>query len=68
MGNQQLTLDLEKVARARELARSIALQVQQEIDQNTTVSIERTVARMVRNRRNQCKRSPTAQCGGGPSG
>jgi beta-lysine 5,6-aminomutase alpha subunit len=46
VGNQQLTLDLEKVARARELARSIALQVQQEIDQNTTVSIERTVARL----------------------
>src|SRR5258708_13656032 len=43
----QLFVEREKVAKARELARSAALGVQAFIDQHTTVSIERTVLRLL---------------------
>src|SRR5919205_910829 len=43
----QLFVEAEKIARARELARSAALGVQAFIDQHTTVSIERTVLRLL---------------------
>src|SRR3979490_2698993 len=43
----QLFVDAEKIARARELARSAALGVQSFIDRHTTVSIERTVVRLL---------------------
>ncbi len=46
MSNQLLVLDNEKIAKARQLARSIASRVQEDIDRHTTVSIERTVARL----------------------
>lgn len=46
MVNQLLQLDQKQVETARNLARSIALQVQKDIDKHTTVSIERTVARL----------------------
>src|SRR2546430_15628192 len=43
----QLFVEPAKVARARELARSAALGVQAFIDRHTTVSIERTVLRLL---------------------
>ena len=43
----QLFVDAEKIARARDLARSAALGVQSFIDRHTTVSIERTVLRLL---------------------
>src|SRR5258706_9306788 len=43
----QLFVEREKVAKARELARSAALGVQAFIDKHTTVSIERTVLRLL---------------------
>src|SRR2546429_9031495 len=43
----QLFVDAEKIVRARELARSAALGVQAFIDRHTTVSIERTVLRLL---------------------
>src|SRR5258707_10162487 len=43
----QLFVEREKVAKARELARSAALGVQAFIDRHTTVSIERTVLRLL---------------------
>ncbi|MCA1829279.1 MAG: lysine 5,6-aminomutase subunit alpha [Myxococcales bacterium] len=43
----QLFVDSSKIARARELARSAALGVQAFIDRHTTVSIERTVLRLL---------------------
>ena len=43
----QLFVEPEKIVRARELARSAALGVQAFIDQHTTVSIERTVLRLL---------------------
>src|SRR5207253_6387213 len=43
----QLFVEPEKIARARELARSAALGVQAFIDKHTTVSIERTVLRLL---------------------
>src|ERR1700674_2245928 len=43
----QLFVDAEKIGRARDLARSAALGVQSFIDQHTTVSIERTVLRLL---------------------
>src|SRR5437764_12438526 len=43
----QLFVDAEKIARARELARSAAMGVQAFIDRHTTVSIERTVLRLL---------------------
>src|ERR1700730_9665976 len=43
----QLFVDAGKIARARELARSAALGVQSFIDRHTTVSIERTVLRLL---------------------
>ncbi len=46
MSNQLLILDKEKVGKARQLANSIALDVQEDIYLHTTVSIERTVARL----------------------
>ncbi|NLL42664.1 MAG: D-lysine 5,6-aminomutase subunit alpha [Firmicutes bacterium] len=46
MSNQLLALDEEKVRKARHLARSIAQGVQADIELNTTVSVERTVARL----------------------
>ncbi|NMB01693.1 MAG: D-lysine 5,6-aminomutase subunit alpha [Firmicutes bacterium] len=44
--NQLLQLDSEKVETARKLASSIAFKVQEDINRHTTVSIERTVARL----------------------
>jgi len=44
--NELLKVDQSKVARARELAERIARDIQREVDQVTTVSIERTVARL----------------------
>ncbi len=46
MVNELLKVDHHKVARARELAKQIALDIQREIEQVTTVAIERTVARL----------------------
>ncbi len=46
MNNRLLALDEEKVREARRLARSIALDVQKDIERHTTVSVERTVARL----------------------
>ena len=46
MMKEQLSLDQGKVRQARELAHSIALQVQEDIRKHTTVTIERTVARL----------------------
>jgi beta-lysine 5,6-aminomutase alpha subunit len=46
MVNQLLAVDEDKVGKARELARRIAQDIQREIDQTTTVSVERTVARL----------------------
>ena len=46
MRNQLLRLDEEKVQRARQLAQTIAFEVQEEISRHTTVSVERTVARL----------------------
>jgi beta-lysine 5,6-aminomutase alpha subunit len=43
----QLFVDPEKITRARALARSAALGVQEIIDQHTTVSVERTVLRLL---------------------
>jgi beta-lysine 5,6-aminomutase alpha subunit len=43
----QLFVDAEKIARARDLARSAAMGVQSFIDRHTTVSIERTVLRLL---------------------
>src|SRR5207302_570345 len=43
----QLFVDAEKIARARELARSAAMGVQAFIGRHTTVSIERTVLRLL---------------------
>src|ERR671923_1264513 len=43
----QLFVDADKIARARELARSAAQGVQSFIDRHTTVSIERTVLRLL---------------------
>src|SRR5438128_2967856 len=43
----QLFVDAEKIARARELARSAAMGVQAFIDRHTTVSVERTVLRLL---------------------
>jgi beta-lysine 5,6-aminomutase alpha subunit len=43
----QLFVDAEKIARARELARSAAMGVQAFIDRHSTVSIERTVLRLL---------------------
>jgi len=43
----ELFVDAEKIARARELARSAAKGVQAFIDRHTTVSIERTVLRLL---------------------
>src|SRR5882762_4988478 len=43
----QLFVDAEKIARARDLARSAAQGVQSFIDRHTTVSIERTVLRLL---------------------
>src|SRR5258708_36755250 len=43
----QLFVEKEKIAKARELARSAALGVQAFIDRHTTVSIERTVLRLL---------------------
>ncbi len=43
----QLFVDADKIARARELARSAANGVQAFIDRHTTVSIERTVLRLL---------------------
>jgi len=43
----QLFVDAEKIARARDLARSAANGVQSFIDRHTTVSIERTVLRLL---------------------
>ncbi len=48
MINELLILDEAKVQKARELARAIACEVQREIDLHTTVSIERTIARLYR--------------------
>ena len=44
----QLFVDAEKIARARELARSAAMGVQAFIDRHTTVSVERTCRPMRR--------------------
>ena len=46
MRNRLLTLDNEKVERARQLAHGIAKKVQEDIHRHTTVSVERTVARL----------------------
>ena len=46
MVNHLLALDMEKVEKARQLAKSIALKVQEDINLHTTVSVERTVARL----------------------
>ena len=46
MGNQLLQLDQEKVDQARQLAHAVALNVQEDIQRHTTVTIERTVARL----------------------
>ena len=46
MVNQLLILDNEKVQKARQLAQAIASQVQEDIQRHTTVSVERTVARL----------------------
>ncbi|MFY9495113.1 MAG: lysine 5,6-aminomutase subunit alpha, partial [Limnochordia bacterium] len=46
MVNELLVLDQKKVDQARDLARAIAQNVQREIELNTTVSIERTAARL----------------------
>ena len=46
MGNQLLVLDNEKVQKARQLAQAIAQKVQEDIYRHTTVSVERTVARL----------------------
>ena len=46
MVNHLLALDMEKVKKARHLAKSIALKVQEDINLHTTVSVERTVARL----------------------
>ncbi|TMB30074.1 MAG: D-lysine 5,6-aminomutase subunit alpha, partial [Deltaproteobacteria bacterium] len=43
----ELFVDAEKIARARELARSAGMGVQAFIDRHTTVSIERTVLRLL---------------------
>src|SRR2546426_10698882 len=43
----ELFVDAEKIARARELAQSAARGVQAFIDRHTTVSIERTVLRLL---------------------
>ena len=43
----QLFVDADKIARARDLARSAANGVQALIDRHTTVSIERTVLRLL---------------------
>src|SRR6202171_3728829 len=43
----QLFVDAEKIGRARDLARSAANGVQAFIDRHTTVSIERTVLRLL---------------------
>ena len=42
-----LPLDVQMVAHCRELAAGIARQVQDYIDLNTTVAVERTVLRML---------------------
>ncbi|MFY9419936.1 MAG: lysine 5,6-aminomutase subunit alpha [Limnochordia bacterium] len=47
MVNQLLQIDQKQVERARELAVQIARDIQREIDEVTTVSIERTVARLL---------------------
>ena len=46
MNNRLLALDEEKVRGQRLRARSIALDVQKDIERHTTVSVERTVARL----------------------
>ena len=46
MMNELLVLDDGQVQKARELARAIAREVQREIELHTTVSIERTAARL----------------------
>ena len=46
MVNQLLQIDQKQVERARQLAVQIARDIQREIDAVTTVSIERTVARL----------------------
>ena len=46
MVNQLLQIDQKQVERARQLAVQIARDIQREIDEVTTVSIERTVARL----------------------
>lgn len=46
MSNQLLVLDTEKVHKARQLAEAIAMNVQEDICRHTTVSVERTVARL----------------------
>ncbi|MGZ6123699.1 MAG: lysine 5,6-aminomutase subunit alpha TIM-barrel domain-containing protein, partial [Myxococcales bacterium] len=43
----QLFVEPEKIVRARELARTAAIGVQAFIDRHTTVSIERTVLRLL---------------------
>lgn len=47
MVRKLLNLDEQLVQRARELARTIALDIQKDIDLHTTVSIERTTARLL---------------------
>lgn len=46
MVNNLLVLDQEKIQQARESARAVAADIQQGIDQHTTVSVERTAARL----------------------
>lgn len=46
MINELLVLDKEKVHKARQLAQAIAARVQEDIHRHTTVSTERTVARL----------------------
>lgn len=46
MSNQLLLLNNEKVQKARQLAQAIALNVQEDIHRHTTMSVERTVARL----------------------
>ncbi|MFW5981339.1 MAG: lysine 5,6-aminomutase subunit alpha, partial [bacterium] len=46
MSKKKLNLDEKKIAKARTAAREITENIQHEIDKNTTVSVERTIARL----------------------